>query len=66
VSPGYFQTMRIPLVKGRLFAERRQRGTAVALINQSLARQFSGEDPIGKQITWASLEAVRQSSASLK
>jgi putative ABC transport system permease protein len=52
VSPDYFQTMRIPLVKGRLFTEHDDSAAQrVAVINESLARRiFPGEDPIGKQI----------------
>ena len=52
VSPDYFQTMRIPLVKGRLFTEHDDSAAQrVAVINESVARRiFPGEDPIGKQI----------------
>jgi len=52
VSPDYFQTMRIPLVKGRLFTEHDDSAAQrVAVINESLARRiFPGEDPLGKQI----------------
>jgi putative ABC transport system permease protein len=52
VSPDYFRTMRIPLVKGRLFTEQDDSAAQrVAVINESLARRiFPGEDPIGRQI----------------
>jgi len=52
VSPDYFQTMRIPLVKGRVFSDHDDSAAKrVAVINESLARRiFPGEDPIGKQI----------------
>ncbi|MBV8828573.1 MAG: ABC transporter permease [Acidobacteriaceae bacterium] len=52
VSPGYFETLRIPLKRGRLFSAADRIGTEpVALIDENMARQFwPGEDPIGKQI----------------
>jgi putative ABC transport system permease protein len=52
VDPDYFQTMGIPLVKGRGFTERDHLKSApVLIINNALARQhFPNEDPIGKRI----------------
>ncbi|HEX4321712.1 MAG TPA: ABC transporter permease [Acidobacteriaceae bacterium] len=52
VDPGYFQTMQIPLLSGRLFepTERLDQARAV-IVNQALAKQyFPGENPIGKHI----------------
>ena len=52
IALDYFQTMRIPLIRGREFTER-DGATAnpVVIINQTLARQiFPDEDPIGKHI----------------
>jgi putative ABC transport system permease protein len=53
VSPDYFQTMMIPLRKGRSFSDRDVRGTQnVAVVNETLARRYFGdEDAIGKRIT---------------
>ncbi|MCI0657308.1 MAG: ABC transporter permease, partial [Acidobacteria bacterium] len=63
VSPDYFQTLRIPLVRGRVFTEHDD-STAkrVAVINESLARRiFPGEDPVGKQIRMGiNSQAVRE------
>jgi putative ABC transport system permease protein len=52
VSPDYFKTLRINLIKGRDFTEYDRIGAPrVALINQSAAeRLFPNEDPIGKRI----------------
>ena len=52
VSPGYIQTMRIPLRRGRLFDERDQEGAPrVALISESLAnRRLPGRDAIGQRL----------------
>jgi putative ABC transport system permease protein len=49
-SPGYFQTMGIPLLKGRDFTEQdAEKAPPVLIINETMARQhFAGEDPIGK------------------
>ena len=51
-TPGYFQTMRIPLLKGRIFDETDAHGPSlVAVVNEVLARTvFPGQDPIGKHI----------------
>jgi len=52
VTPGYFKTMRVPLVAGRLFdAHDDEVSPEVVLINQRTARRFfPDEDPIGQQI----------------
>jgi putative ABC transport system permease protein len=49
-TPDYFQTMDIPLVRGRNFTEHDTKGSAlVAIINEETARQaFPGEDPVGQ------------------
>ena len=49
---GYFETMRIPLVSGRLLGEQDGvKGAPVILINQALARKyFPAENPLGKYI----------------
>jgi putative ABC transport system permease protein len=47
----YFQTMGIPIIKGRTFNEADRTGPPVCIINQTMAAQlFAGEDSIGKQI----------------
>jgi predicted permease len=52
VSPGYFSAMKVPLLRGRLFADQDdERSHPVAIVSESLARRaFPGEDPIGKQV----------------
>jgi putative ABC transport system permease protein len=52
VSPGYFRTMEIPLLRGRWFTEIDATGNnQVAIISEMTARQiFPGEDPLGKRI----------------
>ena len=52
VSPGFFQTLRIPLRKGRYLDERdTQSAPWAVVINETLARKyFPNEDPIGQQL----------------
>ncbi len=52
VSPGYIETMRIPVRRGRLLDERDNAGAPpVALISESLANsRFHGGDPIGQRL----------------
>ncbi len=53
VTPNFFSTMRIPVLRGRDFnAQDKASGTLVIIINQTMARRFfPGDDPIGKRIT---------------
>jgi predicted permease len=57
VSPGYFTTMGIPILRGRDVAESDDSAsTPVAVVNQEVAKKyFDGEDPIGKQIFYGTL-----------
>ena len=58
VTPGYFSTMRTPLLEGRVFAARDSaNSTPVVVINQLLAKTyFRGQDPIGKHIQLGGME----------
>ncbi|MCY4123349.1 MAG: ABC transporter permease, partial [Acidobacteria bacterium] len=53
VTAGYFDTMRVPLRAGRWFDERDgAEGPAVAVINETLARQhWPDADPIARRVT---------------
>ncbi|MGH7554862.1 MAG: FtsX-like permease family protein, partial [Longimicrobiales bacterium] len=52
VSGAYFETLGVPVVRGRVFDERDRAGSPrVAIINATAAhRFFPGADPIGKRI----------------
>jgi predicted permease len=53
VDPAYFKTMRIPLLRGRGFANSdTQTTTAVAIVNQTMARKlWPNDDPLGKRFS---------------
>lgn len=54
-TPGYFEALGIPLVKGRAMAETdRQNQPFVAVVSQSFAnRYWGGQDPIGQRFKFA-------------
>jgi predicted permease len=53
VTPAYFETMRIRIVRGRPFSEQDRAGAPlVAMVNETFARRFWGDqNPIGKRIS---------------
>jgi putative ABC transport system permease protein len=60
VVPGYFETMRIPLLSGRDFTER-DNGSAphVVVVSRSTARMLFGEaDPLGHSVVMGSQNGV--------
>jgi putative ABC transport system permease protein len=52
VVPGFFETMQIPLLRGRTFDERDQRNSApVMIVTQEFVKKFfPNEDPIGRRV----------------
>lgn len=67
VSSGYFQAMRIPIVRGRAFSTSdRQEAQPVAVISEALAERFwPGRNPIGGRLrlddsptTWVTIVGV--------
>lgn len=52
VVPGFFETMKIPLIRGRTFDDRDQRNSMpVVIVTQTFAQKFfPNEDPIGRRI----------------
>jgi putative ABC transport system permease protein len=62
VTPGYFRTMGIPLIKGRDFSEQDNReGVPVTIINLAMAeKMFPGRDPLSKRIrSWRDENVLR-------
>ncbi len=66
VSDGYFDAMRIPVLRGRAFAAADDaRAPRVFVINRALARRaFAGADPIGRRVrigddgTWGTIAGI--------
>jgi predicted permease len=60
VSPGYFEVMRTPMIRGRLFAESDEDGKLpVAIIDETTARRYWGNgDPLGRRLRFAQFANV--------
>lgn len=55
VSPDYFQTLGIELLKGRVFTAHETPATPLTVvIDEALARHFENQDPIGQRISQSS------------
>jgi putative ABC transport system permease protein len=59
VLGNYFQTLGVPLIRGRFFNDAdTQNSTRVVIVNNTLAdRYFHGQDPIGHRIKWGPPES---------
>jgi predicted permease len=51
VSSGYFETFKIPVLRGRTFREQDDSGPPIVIINQALAKQFwKDSDPLSDRM----------------
>jgi putative ABC transport system permease protein len=55
IRPNYFETLRLPVLRGRGFQEADRAGAPlVVIVSRSLARQvWPNQEPIGKRLRWA-------------
>jgi putative ABC transport system permease protein len=62
VSPGYFQTLGVPVLRGRAFTlEDNMEAPGVVVVNETLAeRLWPGEDPIGRGIWMEMHDGTRE------
>jgi predicted permease len=62
ISPGYFETVRTPLKRGRDFGPADTKTSPhVAILNETAAREmFPGVDPVGKSYRDATFERIRK------
>jgi putative ABC transport system permease protein len=52
VTPGFFETMGIPLLAGRTFVDAdRQQAPRVAIVNRAFALKRLGDRPVGKRVS---------------
>jgi len=66
VSPAYFESLGVPVLRGRAFEDRdRKGGEGAVIVNERLARRhWKNEDPIGRRIsgdggrTWRTIVGV--------
>lgn len=64
VTPGYFQTMGIPVLRGRAITDEDRYGSLpTVVINERAAAQFfAGEDPIGRRLTAFGYDAIENTA----
>jgi putative ABC transport system permease protein len=62
ITPSYFETLRIPLVSGRIFNDRdRQNTTQVAIVSEAMVQQFwPNVDPLGKRFHFFGVPGLRE------
>jgi len=67
VSSSYFDVLKIPLKRGRVFTELdNSKGQRVAVVNEALARQYWPDaDPVGQRIKLGSGRTLRNGAADL-
>ena len=59
VDADYFQTLGIPLIRGRFFNEAEMRGRdSAVIISEGMAKRYwPGEDPVGRRLKWGNAVA---------
>jgi predicted permease len=62
ITPSFFETLRIPLIRGRVFNDSdRQNTVQVAVINEAMVKQFwPNADPLGQRFHFFGEPALRE------
>ncbi|HXW08753.1 MAG TPA: ADOP family duplicated permease [Vicinamibacterales bacterium] len=62
IHPNYFETLQVPIVRGRAFTEADRRGAvAVAIVSEdAAARTWPHEDPVGRRLKMGGPESTDQ------
>ena len=65
-SPGFFETMGVGLVRGRVMTSQDRAGRLpIVVINESAAKwMFPGEDPLGRRLVDFSYDPIKQAAAA--
>lgn len=60
VHPSYFETLQVPILRGRSFSASDREGTvAVAIVSEDVAnRLWPGDDPIGKRLKMGRIDSL--------
>jgi putative ABC transport system permease protein len=57
ISDDLFQTLRVPLLRGRAFGPQDEGAPPAVIIDEAFANKFwPGQDPIGKRVNWGRTE----------
>jgi putative ABC transport system permease protein len=67
VTPGYFEAMRIPIVRGRGLADSDRPGTeVVVVVNQEFVRKhMAGTDPIGRHFSYYGMDSLNEPTMTI-
>jgi putative ABC transport system permease protein len=59
ITPGYFETLRVPIVRGRALNDNDKAGNPVSVVvNQTFVKKFlSGKDPIGQRFRYLGMDS---------
>ena len=62
VGKGYFEALRIPLIRGRFFNDMDMEGKShVVIISDGMARRYwHGEDPVGRRLKWGAANSSNE------
>ena len=62
LSPGYLETMGVPLLGGRYLDERDGAGAVRVVVNRTVARRYFGDaDPVGQTLVWRTGQGMNAS-----